>query len=168
MRGQAKIPVSYCKAWIVVFFAVIQAACDQAHKEPAQRMKALLSLANQLPDDSREQMDFLDSAFSRIEDPGMEDRLELYGFKCAFYQRQRRFEEAFRYADSMLDLTVDKLGRPELAKWYASALASKGDIYLALKNYDESLSATPNRAFFLKKRLQTAAARICTPSVWRT
>ncbi|MBX3257913.1 MAG: tetratricopeptide repeat protein [Chitinophagaceae bacterium] len=138
MRGQEKIVISYYLVPFFAFLVALNASCNQVDKAPGQQVKALLAQVNTLPENSREQMDFLDSAFHHIKYPGTEDWLEFYGFKCAFYQRQRNFEEAFKYADSMLDLTANKINQVKFAKWYASTLASKGDIYLAVQNYDES------------------------------
>ncbi len=145
-------------ATVILGFICQSISCNQENKEHSQQVKDLLSVVNALPDDSPEQMDFLDSAFNHIKYPGTEDRLEIYGFKCAFYQRQRNFEEAFKYADSMLDLTANKISQPKFAQWYASALASKGDIYLALKNYDESL------VYYTKSRViaENAATDSCS------
>ncbi|MFT3749995.1 MAG: histidine kinase [Agriterribacter sp.] len=158
MRRQGKVVIFYYYALVVLLLAVLNTFCNQGNKLPGQQVKVLLAQVNILPENSRQQMDFLDSAFHRIKYPGAEDWLEFYGFKCAFYQRQRNFEEAFTYADSMLDLTVNKISEPKFAQWYASALASKGDIYLALKNYDESL------VYYTKSRViaEDAATDSCS------
>lgn len=147
-----------CIATAILGFIFQNFSCNQRNNKQPQQVKALLSVINALPDDSREQLHFIDSAFRHIREPDVEDWLEFYGFKCAFYQRQRHFEEALTYADSMLDLTVNKIREPKFAQWYASALASKGDIYLALKNYDESL------VYYTKSRViaEDAATDSCS------
>lgn len=113
-------------------------SCNTSPKDHPEQMAAIFKIVNALPDDNTRQIYALDSAFSFIKNPGPEDRLDVYAFKCSFYQRQHDFANAFKYADSMLDLTENKINQTKYAKWYASALASKGDIYMALKNYDES------------------------------
>lgn len=133
--------------------------CSRSPQAHPEQIAAMLKAVNALPENNPVQIRAIDSAFSLIPEPGIADRLELYGFKCAFYQRLRLFDSAFRYADSMLDLTAGRINRPKFAEWYATALASKGDIYLALKKYDESfLCYSKARVISVKVTTDTCGA----------
>lgn len=165
MRIQGTLAIHYCLADLhaklllpFICFMLCNSSCNPETGGRSRQMTAIFEIVNTLPEDNHKQIHVLDSAFNLLKKPGIEDRLEVYAFKCAFYQRQRDFAEAFNYSDSMIDLTENKINQTRFAKWYSSALASKGDIYLAVKNYDESfLCYTKARVIYEKVSTDTCS-----------
>lgn len=139
---------------------LLAGSCSSPESSSRTQVAAIFKMVNALPENNERQIQVLDSAFCLIHKPGLEDKLDVYAFKCAFYQRRHDFVRASRYADSILDLAARRISNVKFAQWYASALASKGDIYLALKNYDESFKCyTKSRVISEKISTDTCGAR---------
>ncbi|HEY1024285.1 MAG TPA: tetratricopeptide repeat-containing sensor histidine kinase [Sphingobacteriaceae bacterium] len=82
---------------------------------------------------------FLDSAYAAAGEVNIADKFQHLIYSCGYsYHTLRDYDKALLYADSMISLILKNGKQKSLAKEYAQALYSKGDILSQKKLYDEA------------------------------
>jgi len=82
---------------------------------------------------------YLDSAFSKIKKPAVNDRFRFYGFHYVLWQKAKNdYKRAFVYADSMMMMAKESQGRIQYVSNVAEANYAKGDTYFSLKQYNDA------------------------------
>ncbi len=82
---------------------------------------------------------YIDSAFSTISNPTINDRFRYYGFHYTYSQKvKRNYKQALLYADSMLMLARQSVTREQYIYNFAEANYAKGDTYFALQQYNDA------------------------------
>ena len=152
LYGTYASKVFFLFSLFIVFIASFFAGCTVSQKDHPEQTKAIFKIVNTLPEGNKKRMHSLDSAFYLIKDASIADKLFFYGFKVTFYNTTKDYKKGISYADSIMILTEKRVDNSKYALAYATALSSKGDMYLALKKYDESfLYYTKSRAVAYEK-----------------
>jgi two-component system sensor histidine kinase VicK len=82
---------------------------------------------------------YVDSAFSTISTPSINDKFRYYGFHYSYSQKAKRnYKQALLYADSMLMLARQSVTREQYVYNFAEANYAKGDTYFALQQYNDA------------------------------
>lgn len=83
---------------------------------------------------------FMDAAFKTAPHLTTADKIERFNVKTQnYFQYKKDYRKAFLYTDSTILLTENRLDNETFALYRVNALYTKGQIYYALKNYDECL-----------------------------
>ena len=101
-------------------------------------MDAIFKAVEAMPEGSEKRTYALDSAFYLVKDPSIDDKIRFYNSKATSYSGAKDYKKAVKYIDSIIALTEKRIDNTKYALAYAASLASKGDLYLLLKKYDES------------------------------
>jgi signal transduction histidine kinase len=82
---------------------------------------------------------YLDSAFSKIKKPAVNDKFRFYGFHYVLWQKAKHdYKRAMLYADSMLIMAKESQGRAQYVANVAEANYAKGDTYFSLQQYNDA------------------------------
>jgi two-component system sensor histidine kinase VicK len=88
---------------------------------------------------TQEGIHYIDSAFSTISNPNINDRFRYYGFHYTYSQKvKRNYKQALLYADSMLTLARESVTKEQYEYNFAEANYAKGDTYFALQQYNDA------------------------------
>lgn len=84
-------------------------------------------------------MGYLDSAFSAIKDPTLNDRFRYYAFHFV-YERRAKFNsrKALLYADTMYNIALKGADEKSYVSNFAEASFAKGDAYFDLQQYSDA------------------------------
>ncbi|RFZ94505.1 sensor histidine kinase [Mucilaginibacter conchicola] len=86
--------------------------------------------------------DYLDSAFSKLKHPTVNDRFRYYALKYVYFQKTLRdFDSAMLYADSMLALANKSVNPKQYSMNYAEANFARGDSFFELKQFNDAYQA---------------------------
>ena len=113
---------------------------QQSNDHPGFLEKAMIDLVHN-PTDSSHYFSALDSAYQSIHDPGVADTRDKYYFSFDFFfAKQKNYEKALRYADSMLLLVDNEKNINTYSSQYVQSLFYKGDVLAKQKRFFECYS----------------------------
>ena len=106
------------------------------------------------PTDSSHYFSALDSAYQSIHNPGVADTWDKYYFSFDFFfAKQKNYEKALRYADSMLLLVDNEKNINTYSSQYVQSLFYKGDVLAKQKRFFECYSLYYKAKEILVKQL---------------
>jgi two-component system sensor histidine kinase VicK len=82
---------------------------------------------------------YLDSAFSHIDKPTINDKFRYFSFHYLYQQKTKRnSKQALVYADSMLKQAQRSVSKEQYVSNFAEANYAKGDAYFSLNQYNDA------------------------------
>lgn len=97
--------------------------------------------ANRMLDkgDFKKALTFFDSAYSRVENPGIGDEIRKFNFKGQnYYPKLGEHKIALTHVDSIFPLLLNEDLKKKYIREYSSALFQKGDLLFELKRFNEA------------------------------
>ncbi|MBL4677081.1 MAG: hypothetical protein JKY70_12870 [Mucilaginibacter sp.] len=138
--------IRFC--WLLAFAAFFS-ACDKPGitKDSGQYSDEFLEIQhkadNQFGADAvKKGYLYLDSAFSKLKHPTVNDRFRYYALTYVYYQKTLKdYDKALTYADSMLALANKSVNPKQYSMNYAEANFARGDTYFEQKQFSEAYQA---------------------------
>src|ERR1700761_5219008 len=82
---------------------------------------------------------YLDSAYTRIKKPNLNDRFRYFGFHYVYQKNAKGNNKlALAFADSMLSIAQQSVSKQQYVSNFAEANYAKGDAYFNLNQYNDS------------------------------
>ncbi|MDB5136435.1 MAG: tetratricopeptide repeat protein [Mucilaginibacter sp.] len=101
---------------------------------------------------------YLDSAFSRIDKPTINDKFRFYGFHYVYNQKTKHDnKQAFLYADSMLTIAQSSVTKQQYVSNFAEANYAKGDAYFNVSQFNDAYQCYFQGYLLAKNNLNRAS-----------
>ena len=133
------------KRWLMLLpFVIAIFSCNRKEADPADYSKVFTPVFNKTthffdfnqPDRA---IKYLDSAFSHINNPSVNDKFRFYSLHYVYQQKvKHQYNLALLYADSMLMIAKNSVSRPQYVSNFAEGNYAKGDAYFNLKKFNEA------------------------------
>jgi len=140
-----KIKLNLHNVFFFLSFILLLSSCakneDKDTLEYSDAFKPVFARTTQLFDANKPDaaVYYLDSAFSKIKKPSVNDKFRFYGFHYVLWQKAKTdFKRAIVYADSMMMMAKESRGRKQYVANVAEANYAKGDTYFSLMQYNDA------------------------------
>lgn len=133
------------KLWLfLTFLSFIISSCSKKNTGPddySDAFKPIFAHTSHFFDTHRTKqgLHYLDSAFTQISNPSINDRFRYYGFHYVYNQKSIfNYRKALLYADSMMMMARQSVTEIQYAYNFAEANYAKGDTYFVLEQYNDA------------------------------
>ena len=132
------------KAWPFLLLSFILISCNKKNADSGDYSEAFKPIFNKASrflefNQPTQGIHYLDSAFSHIDKPTINDKFRFYSFHYVYSQKVNKDpKQAFLYADSMLMEARKSVTKQQYVANFAEGNYAKGDVYFGLNQYNDA------------------------------
>jgi two-component system sensor histidine kinase VicK len=158
------IKLRYSNIFLLLFLPLVLASCAKKEGQSvgySELFKPVFDTVSHYYDFNQpdKAMSHLDRAFSKLNNPSINDRFRFYGFHYIYWQKAKRdYKKALLYSDSMMMTSQKSVTKEQYTANFAEANYAKGDAYFSLGQYNDAYQCYFQGYLMGKKYLNQASA----------
>jgi signal transduction histidine kinase len=143
-NNPAVFVVNSRKIWLLFILSFIIISCNKKNIDSGEYSEAFKTVFDKTThffdlNQPARGIRYLDSAFSRIDNPTINDKFRFYGFHYVYSQKVNQdYKQGFLYADSMLMEARKSVTKQQYVANFAEGNYAKGDVYFGLNQFNEA------------------------------
>ncbi|MDB5153404.1 MAG: tetratricopeptide repeat protein [Mucilaginibacter sp.] len=136
--------INNCIVWLFLVLPLVISSCNKKNTDSGDYSEAFKTVFNKTShyfdfNQPTQGINYLDSAFERMDKPTINDKFRFYGFQYVYSEKVNHdHKQGLLYADSMLVEANKSITKQQYVANFAEANYAKGDVYFSLNQFNDA------------------------------